>query len=191
MNEEWRDIEGYEGKYQISNLGRVKSLGTKNKKEKILKFDYNNKGYKCVRLYLNGKGKHIYVHRLVAEAFIDNPNKYPWVNHRDENPKNNCVDNLEWCTRLYNTNYGSRNQRVSNSKKGRNNPMYGKNYGKNPRARRVQCVTTGKVFSTIKEASEYYLLGNKTDISACCKGKLKSAGKHPVTGEKLVWKYID
>ena len=179
--EDWRDIRGYEGLYQVSNLGRVKSLGNnKSKKEKILKPYLNKDGYSLINLYKKGKIKNFQVHRLVAEAFIPNVNNYLQVNHKDENRTNNKVDNLEWCTHKYNLNYGTRNKRHSEKVKG----------SKHPRARKVQCITTGREFNCIKEAAEYYSIA-KVDISKCCKGKLKSAGKHPVTGEKLIWRYID
>lgn len=94
MIELWKDIEGYEGLYQVSNLGRVKSL----KKGKILKQHDNGKGYMQVGLWKNNKGKCYYVHRLVSEAFVDNPENKPQINHKDKNKTNNCVYNLEWVT---------------------------------------------------------------------------------------------
>ena len=211
MVEEWRDIKGYEGLYQVSSLGRVKSLNYNHtKKEKVLDFKPNKYGYKVTYLYNNNERKPYSVHRLVAEAFIPNPNNYKEVNHKDENKSNNCVDNLEWCTAKYNSNYGTRNKRISDTNKGINHPMYGKHHtdsskdkisktlrekgickGKNnPKAHKVQCITTGKSFSCIKEASEYYHV-NYLNIIRCCTEKRKSAGKHPVTGEKLVWKYLE
>lgn len=110
----WKDILGYEGLYQVSNFGRVKSL--KFGKERILKPGINKYGYLHVVLSKNNKQKNFYVHRLVAEAFISNPHNYPCVNHKDENPLNNNVENLEWCTASYNSNYGTRNERMSKSK---------------------------------------------------------------------------
>ena len=185
MNEEWRDIKEYEGKYQVSNLGRVKSLNYNNtKKEKILK-SRNNRGYLCVTLYKEGKSKTCKVHRLVAQAFIENSNNYLEVNHKDENKTNNCVENLEWCTRKYNNSYGTRNKKASESMKGKNKGS------KHPASRKVQCITTGKKINTITEAGEYYYIDSYLNIIRCCKGERKSAGKHPVTGEKLKWKYID
>ena len=111
--EEWKPIVGYEGLYEVSNLGKVKSLIDNNRKprEKILKQGKNKYGYMQVILCKDGKLKHCIVHRLVAKAFIDNPNNYPCVNHIDENKENNCVDNLEWCTYQYNLNYGTCQQR--------------------------------------------------------------------------------
>lgn len=112
--EEWRDIKGYEGLYQISNLGRVKSLRDNhgNYREKILN-PSNRKGYLIVSLCRKGRKREFKVHRLVALHFIDNPNNYSQVNHKDENKENNRVDNLEWCTPKYNSNYGTRTQRAS------------------------------------------------------------------------------
>lgn len=112
----WKDIQKYKGRYQISNMGRVKSLARtitdelgreKPIQEKVLK-PSNNKGYLRVRL----EGKFYYIHRLVAEAFIPNPKNLPEVNHKDENKQNNCIDNLEWCSKEYNANYGTRVQRI-------------------------------------------------------------------------------
>ena len=105
MNEEiWKDIKGYEGLYQISNYGRVKSFGGKirsHKNDMILKLKIRNT-YNVTNLTKNDKKKSFQIHRLVAEAFIPNPNNYPIVNHKDENPLNNYVDNLEWCTQKFN-----------------------------------------------------------------------------------------
>ena len=105
-NEIWKDIEGYEGRYQVSNLGNVRSLKFRNQKLiKNLTLTTNNNGYKMVALNNKNKTKFFLVHRLVATAFIKNPNNYPVVNHKDENPQNNHVDNLEWCTQSYNCIY--------------------------------------------------------------------------------------
>lgn len=97
----WRDIKGYDGLYQVSNEGRIKSI----KKRKILSLFANHKGYLQTCLYKNGEKKGFLVHRLVAEAFIQNPQNLTQVNHKDENKTNNSVENLEWCTNDYNINY--------------------------------------------------------------------------------------
>ena len=107
--EEFRDIPGYEGLYEVSNLGRVRSLET----ERILKPSKNTCGYLFVSLYKNGIKKAVRIHRLVALAFIPNPDNLPCINHKDEDKTNNTVDNLEWCDDKYNANYGTRNERIA------------------------------------------------------------------------------
>lgn len=113
MKESWRDVKNYEGLYQVSNTGKVKSLARtyKNRKcEEIIKSpSLASKGYYRLPLCKEGKIKYYYIHRLVAEAFIPNPNNYKMVNHKDENKLNNNANNLEWCTHTYNMNYGNIN----------------------------------------------------------------------------------
>ena len=101
MIEEWRPIVGFEGLYEVSNTGQVR-----NCRGKLLRPGLNHNGYlKCV-LCKKGKTKTIYIHRLVAQAFLPNPDNLPQVNHKDEDKTNNSVDNLEWCNSKYNVNYG-------------------------------------------------------------------------------------
>jgi hypothetical protein len=115
MKEIWKEIKDYEGLYQISNLGRVKSLekkvGFRKRKEKILKQHFDKDGYVKVYLCKNSKVKFLSVHRLIAQAFIPNPDELPQINHKDENKANNKIENLEWCTCKYNINYGTRTKR--------------------------------------------------------------------------------
>lgn len=129
--EVWRPVVEYEGLYEVSNLGRVRSLdryetflnygrmSVRHRKGRIMKPVITSKGYYIVSL----KGKDIfYIHRLVAQAFLPNPHNLPQVNHKDENKANNCVKNLEWCTQEYNYKYGTRAERciksnINNSKK--------------------------------------------------------------------------
>lgn len=114
----YKDVKGYEGLYLISDEGEVISL--KHDKPKRLKTGLRGRDglfYEFVSLAKNGENKCFSVHRLVAEAFLDNPNNFPEVNHKDENPLNNCVDNLEWCTRQYNIDY-SKSKRVEQFENG-------------------------------------------------------------------------
>ena len=116
--EVWRDIEGYEGLYQVSNMGRVKSLGRKDRfgrviKERILEPAVTHNGYLRVGLHVDGKRKMLRVHRLVCEAFHENPDNKSEVNHVNEDKTDNRACNLEWSTRTENCNHGSRNERVA------------------------------------------------------------------------------
>lgn len=116
MKEMWVDVLGYEGLYKVSNLGRVKSLDRvsrdgRTRRGRIISTKENNRGYAQVHLCKNGSCKMKLLHRLVAEAFIQNPNNLPQVNHKDEDKSNNCAINLEWCTNLYNRRYGTGYQR--------------------------------------------------------------------------------
>ena len=111
MTEEYRQVRGFLN-YEVSNLGNVRNT----KKNKIMSI-YKRKGYCLVKLSINGKAKEMKVHRLVALEFIPNPDNYSCVNHKDENPENNCVDNLEWCNHSYNNTYGTRIKRQSTSLK--------------------------------------------------------------------------
>lgn len=164
----WKDIEGYEGLYQISSEGRVKSLGNdKTRKEKILKGIKDKYGYLYVNLYKNRKLKNLLVHRLVAEAFIDNPDNLPQVNHIQENRKDlNCVDNLEWCDAKYNINYGTRNERVTKSL---SIPI-------------LQFSKTGEFIRKWESATEAERELGIVNIFKCLKGKRKSVGGY-------VWRY--
>ena len=121
--EEWKDIANYEGIYQISNMGNVRSLdrivhpnNQYLQKGKILK-PLDNGKYLFVTLRKDGVKENKYIHRLVAEHFLPNPLFYNEVNHKDEDKHNNCISNLEWCTHSYNMNYGTRNEKISKTKK--------------------------------------------------------------------------
>lgn len=173
MNEIWKDIPNYEGEYQISNLGRVKSFRKSSKygspKEYFLKPTTRDNGYCNVTLYgKNGRHKFL-VHRLVAQAFIPNPNNLPQVNHKDENPMNNEVDNLEWCTNEYNNAYGTARIRMVETK---SHPI-------------EQIALDGKVvaiYRSTRIASE--LLGIN-------RGTLKDAVRKNVHCKGYFWRYSD
>ena len=111
MEEIWKDIDGFVGKYQVSNYGNVRRVG-----KRILKPQKRNHGYISVWLY-DGHNNPIQasVHRLVAIAFLDNPNGLSEVNHLDENKQNNRVDNLAWCSHKSNSSYGTRGERIGNA----------------------------------------------------------------------------
>lgn len=128
MQEIWKDIKGYEGLYQVSNLGRIRSTDKIVKRGKngdyfrkgiILKPQKSKNGYLVCKLSKNGICPSKNIHRLVAEAFIDNPNNYPCINHKDENKQNNIVDNLEYCSYEYNNNYGTKKERIKEKLTGR------------------------------------------------------------------------
>lgn len=173
MQEEWRDVIGYEGYYQVSSIGRIKSLkrkvcnntGLREIKEQIMVNIADKYGYMCITLSKNRNIKTIKIHRLVAMAFIENPNNLPQVNHIDENKSNNNVSNLEWCTQKYNINYGSRTEKCSKKV--------------------VQILDNKiiKVFNSVNEASRF-MNCNKYNISMCCKKKRKTT-----CGYK--WEYLE
>ncbi len=120
MKEIWKDVQGYEGLYQVSNFGKVKSFRASAKfgkpEEMLLKPSLINSGYYVVTLYKEKEKHKFQIHRLVADTFIPNPLCLPCVNHKDENKLNNNVDNLEWCTYQYNNNYGTARIRASETK---------------------------------------------------------------------------
>lgn len=158
-DEIWKPIEGYEGIYEVSTKGRIRTLRT----NKIVT-PKNIKGYSAVRLYKNGKDRQFYIHRIVAKAFIPNPLELQEVNHKDENTKNNNLNNLEWCDRKYNANYGTAKQRSLEKRL----PLM-------KRCKTVQKDESGKiiaVYNSIKDAAEQTGF-KRQNIQSCCAGKQK------------------
>lgn len=165
----WKDIEGYEGLYQVSNLGNVKSLN--KRKGRILKLTKDHFGYLRVNLYKDFKYKIHKVHRLVAQAFIENSNNYPIINHKDEDKTNNKVENLEWCDHKYNNNYGTVRKRQKQT--ATNNPKISK---------QVFCFETGVVYPSVRQLSRELNL-NCGSVCHVCNGKHK-------THKGLHFKYV-
>ena len=174
----WRDIEGYHN-YQVSNLGRVKSLernvikgrgGLYKIEEKILKSRKDKNGYLLINLCKEGEMRSYLVHRLVASAFLDNPNNLPQVNHKDEDKTNNRVENIEYCDRSYNINYGNRNEKMAKS---RSIPI-------------LQFTKDGEFVRRWDSSTqvEKELGIDNSSIAKCCRGKHKSVGG-------FIWGYAD
>lgn len=164
MDEVWKDIPDYEGLYQVSNMGRVKSLNYNHThKEKIMKLQKGRGGYLNVSLY-NKKAKRYFVHCLVCQAFIPNPDNLPEINHKDCNPGNNKVNNLEWCNRKYNCNYGARNKKLSTAL---TNGILSKTV--------VQMTLDNQIIKVWPSTREPQRNGfNQGAICACCRGKRKT-----------------
>ena len=169
----WKDIPGYEFLYQASSIGRVKSLQRKVKwknsyrtiNERILKPIKNSDGYLQVYIYKKGKMKKYFIHRLVASAFLKNPNNLPQVNHINECKTDNRVENLEYCTQYYNINFGSRNNRIAKAL-----------------SKPVKCLETGEIYPSIMELGRKFCFSTGS-ICECCNNKRNSAyGYH--------WQYV-
>lgn len=179
----WKDIEGTEGKYKVSNKGRIKG------ENGMLAQWVNKSGYMTTHL-VNRYGKSTLVHRLVAEAFIPNPNDYPQINHRDECKTNNNVENLEWCDAKYNSNFGTRNERMGQKLKGRRPSENTIKANVERCSRKVSKYTLDgefiETYPSLAEAERQNEGVYHTNIIRCCNGsgRLKSTG-----GFK--WKYAD
>ena len=180
--EEWRTTT-VSDRYAVSNYGRVLSYAISypsskrvfSKGPNLVKPRINKLGYYRVSIYSgNHVSKSYLVHRLVAMAFIPNPNNLPYINHKDENKLNNNVDNLEWCNSKYNNNYGTRNKRMSKTK---TNNTYN--------IKSVQCIETGIIYTSTREAERQTGIDN-SQISAVCNHK-----KNYKTAGGYHWKYIE
>lgn len=197
MQEVWKDIVGYEGIYQISNTGKVKRLAGScytAHTDRIVTATNNGTGYFKVVLSKNNNGKQFLVHRLVAQAFIPNPNNYEFVNHKDENKKNNNVENLEWCTKSYNSIY------YLNFDPKRKQE-YGKRFaGKSPMLKRVPRKYFYKVIQKTKDGNTIEVYENlsqasiKTgieisDITRACRANFESERKRSHTSNGYIWEF--
>ncbi len=166
--------------YEVSSLGRVRSLGFDiYHPSKIITPHINNKGYFYVGLYKNKKQTKFLVHRLVAIAFIPNPNNYPCVNHKDCNPQNCCVENLEWVSHIGNMSYPPTRERLSEAHKGLmlNYPGFSK-----PVAQYTLDGILVAIYPSIHEAERQTKIRNG-DIYRCCKGQRHTAGGY-------IWQYV-
>lgn len=181
MKEEWKAVEGYDGKYEVSNLGRVKSYY--KKEPKILLIHYNTGGYPYVNLYHNKIHRAEMIHRLVAKAFVPNPKGYNLVMHLDDNKANNNANNLKWGTpkeNLSTEHFKKEQSRIAKKRIGKKNPFYGKHHTeetrkklsekafkrdkqKHPNNKKIICEK--KIFYNIKEAFNFYGLKYST---LCC-----------------------
>lgn len=185
MKENWKPVPGYEDFYEVSDCGNVRSIAVysakcqriiQRKSPRMLRQETSQDGYKRVLLSLYGQHRHFSVHRLVAFAFIPNPDNLPEVNHKDENSANNHAGNLEWCMPSYNSNYGTLPQRIS--KRQTNAPYHSKQV--------AQLSMDGKVIATFPSTRE---AERQTGISSdcicrVCKGRSSHAGGYK-------WKYVN
>ena len=184
MEEIWKDVKGYEGLYQVSNLGRVRSLDryvnnrhktkTLKKGRMLINSLHKKTGYLIVSLSKNGFFKVKKVHQLVAIAFIPNVNGYNQINHKDEDKTNNKVDNLEWCDSLYNNNYGSHAKNISKTRN-KNKKGYKTVIQYNQKLEIIN------IYNSTREAARLNNADNSI-ISKCCRGLRKD-----YLG--FIWKY--
>ena len=198
MEEEiWKSIKSYEGLYEISSLGRVKSLNYRGTgKEKVLKNIEDYKGYLTVCLTKNGKQKKFKIHRLVAETFIPNPESKPCIDHINTIKNDNRIKNLRWVTHKENNNNPLTKKKYSENHReqtGENNPMYGRTGEKCPTSKPVVQIdpNTNEVINTYSSASEAERQTEfkQSNISACCKNKFNRLGNNIYKGFK--WMYLE
>lgn len=188
-NEEWKPVVGYEGLYEVSNLGRVRSLDRMSwngksywlQKGKILNPGFDMYGYKYVNLYKNCNGKKYYIHRLVASAFIPNTDNLPVINHINEIKTDNRAENLEHCTQKHNMEHSGCIKKMLNASHKQKCYLKASEATKKPV---IQLTLDGNFVSEFDSASEASRKTGiyDTSISRCCKGKQQSAGNY-------LWKY--
>lgn len=174
-NEIWKDVVGYNGVYQVSNLGRVKNTRL-NKLVKITRCG----NYEQVGLFLREKGRQIthLVHRVVLTAFVDNPDNLPFVNYKDEDKYNNRVNNLEWCDGFYNNNYGTKNDRMLKTRVRKKTKTAPKKV--------AQFDLEGnfiKIYDSLHDADRQ-TIADYRNIYMCCKGRIS---QH----KGFIWRYVE
>ena len=203
--EEWKTVivngEVYNN-YMVSNLGNVKSLNYNHTgKEKILKPAKDRDNYLIVNLSKNGKRKKYLIHRLAAEVFIPKIEGKEFVDHINGIRDDNRIDNLRWCTNKENSNFDLARKHRSEERKGKyigeKCYWYGKHHTEETKrkiakanGKQVLCIELNKIYGSTCEAERETGI-KQANISKCCNRERKSSGKHPVTGEKLHWKYIE
>lgn len=190
----WKPVVGYEGLYEVSSLGRVKSLpkvqeglfGLDRRKvseERIIRGAKNRHGYRKVSLRRDGRTYQVSVHRLVATAFLPNIANYPCVNHKDENPSNNRAENLEWCTYKYNVNYGKCQEKIKESKNRNHSDLVGlikkigRGYSNSPKNVAIlgEDGHILRVFFSVHEAADVLGL-QRSSVRSVCQGRLRQTG---------------
>lgn len=189
IEEVWKDAFGYEGIYEVSNLGRIRSLdrevwnGTNyhTKSGRILNTFKKPDGYVVTQLTKDGISKTVSMHRLVALTFLPKIENKDFVDHINTVRDDNRVINLRWVTR-------SENHMNDITRRKRSDLALGSN---NPNSKKVICLNTGEVFEYIKDAAKKYNINSPSNITSCCKGRVKTVGRDVVTNEGLVWMYLD
>ena len=177
-SEVWKDVVGFEGFYKVSNEGNVYSVGRKHAQGvkrggRILKPSYDKDGYLRVNLCKNGKQKTRFIHRLVAGAFVPNPNGYSEINHRDENKVNNYANNLEWCTREHNVNHGTLIERSAQTR------------SKKVKATNIETNEVITFNSTVEAGRKGY---NQGGVAKACRGVYKGRAGKLVGGDGRTYK---
>ena len=185
-SEVWKDVLGYDGRYQVSNKGNIRSVGRKDSigrkcGGRMLKPRYDKDGYLRVNLCINGKQKTRFIHRLVAGAFVPNPNGYSEINHRDEIKDNNNVKNLEWCDSKYNNNHGTRSERS------------GQAQSKKVKATNIETNEVITFNSTVEAGRKGYDQGG---VAKACRGVYKGRAGKLVGGDGRTykgyrWEYLE